>query len=446
MTRPTNAKPEPAPPAAISRRRFLGGSAAAAAALAARPGLAANPEPSVAGALADLAPAGALDEAYWWKVRGQFNVLDGMTFMNNGTLGPSSRVVLDTMERVAREVSEDPRNGYRFADREVVRGQLAEFLGADISEISLVRNTTEGMRIFALGLDWREGDEVVMNPHEHPWPVQIYRGLEQRRGLRIRWVDVPWPPESPEQVVDIYRRAIGPKTRALVVSHAMYPTGAMMPVRELCALARERGVLSSVDGAHPVGMVDINLRDLGCDHYAGAGQKWLLAGTGTGVAYVRADLQDRIWPDCWVPDDERGEYQQGARIHDYGGQRNAPSSLALGAAVALHTTIGQRNIESRVRALNERLREELAAIPGVTLHTSKDPRLSAGLTTFGVGETPVDNIVAGVMERERIFIRTVEKPDLSAVRSSVHFYNLPGELDRLVRAVHHIAAHPADYL
>ena len=86
----------------------------------------------------------------------------------------------------------------------------------------------------------------------------------------------------------------------------MYPTGAMMPVRELCTLAREHGVLSSVDGAHPVGMVDIDLRAMGCDHYAGAGQKWLLAGTGTGIAYVRSDLQDRIWPDCWVAEEEKG--------------------------------------------------------------------------------------------------------------------------------------------
>ena len=386
MMNPATAKSEPAPPGALTRRRFLGASAAAAGAFAARPALAANPNPSVAGRLADLTPAGALDEAYWWRVRGQFNLLDGMTFMNNGTLGPSPRVVLDTLERVAREVSEDPRNGYRFGDREVVRGQLAEFLGADISEISLVRNTTEGMRVFALGLDWREGDEVIMNPHEHPWPIQIYRGLEKRRGIRIRWVDVPWPPESPEQVVDIYRKAIGEKTRAIVVSHAMYPTGAIMPARELCALAREHGVLSSVDGAHPVGMVDINLRDMGCDHYAGAGQKWLLAGTGTGMAYVRSELQEQIWPDCWVPDEDRGDYQQGARIYDYGGQRNAPSALAMGAAIELQMTVGKRNIESRIRALNERLREELSAIPDVTLHTSKDPRLSAALTTFSVGE------------------------------------------------------------
>ena len=446
MTPPTTTNPEPAPRGGLTRRGFLGASAAAATAFAARPAVGANPNPSVAGALEDLAPAGALDEAYWWKVRGQFNVLDGMTFMNNGTLGPSPRVVLDTLERVGREVSEDPRNGYRFADREVVRGQLAEFLGADISEISLVRNTTEGMRIFAMGLDWRKGDEVIMNPHEHPWPVQIYRGLEKRRGIRIRWVEVPWPPESPEQVVDIYRKAIGPRTRAIVVSHAMYPTGAMMPVRELCALARENGALSSVDGAHPVGMVDINLRDMGCDHYAGAGQKWLLAGTGTGVSYVRSELQDRIWPDCWVPEDEKGDYQQGARIYDFGGQRNAPSSLALGAAVELQTTIGKRNIESRLRAMNDRLREELAAIPEVSLYTSTDPQLAAALTTFRVGEVPPANIVAGVMERERIFIRTVEKPDLDAVRSSVHFYNMPGEVDALIRAVRHIASHQSDYL
>lgn len=436
----------------LSRRRFLGASTAAAAGFAASPsfaasrGFAAGPDPSVAAALEDLAPAGAPDEAYWWKVRGQFNLLDGMTFMNNGTLGPSSRVVLDTMERVAREVAEDPRNGYRFGDRETVREQLAAFLGAEPGEMALVRNTTEGMRVFAHGLDWREGDEVLMNPHEHPWPIQIYRALEQRRGIAIRWVEVPWPPESPEQVLDLYREAMGPKTRALVVSHAMYPTGLIMPVTELCALARERGVLSSVDGAHPVGMMEVDLHAMGCDHYAGAGQKWLLAGTGTGMAFVRSDLQEQIWPDCWLPAEEEGVHQKEARKYDFGGQRNAPSVLGMGAALQLQDTIGKAVIEARLRELNDPLREELAAIPGVRLFTPTDRRMSAALTTFSVGEIPVKNIVDGVMERAGIFIRTVEKPDLSAVRSSVHFYNLPGEVERLVEAVRHLASHPDRYL
>ena len=439
--------PHPETGTGFSRRGFLAASSAAAAGLAVpRGAAAAEPNPSVAGALADLAPSGAPDEAYWWKVRGQFNLLDGMTFMNNGTLGPSPRVVLDTLERVAREVSEDPRNGYRFRDREAVRDRLAEFLSADPGEITLTRNTTEGMRVFAHGLDWREGDEVLMNPHEHPWPIQIYRALEKRRGIVIRWVEMPWPPESPEQILDLYRAAMTERTRALVVSHALYPTGLMMPATELCSLARERGILSSVDGAHPVGMVPVDLREMGCDHYAGAGQKWLLAGTGTGMAYVRSDLQDRIWPDCWVPEEDEGDYQKGARIYDYGGQRNAPSALAMGAAVELQQTVGQGNIETRIRELNDPLREALAETSGVTLYTPNDPRMSAGLTTFSIGEVPVKNIVDGVMERAGIFIRTVEKPDLAAVRSSVHFYNLPAEVDRLIEAVRHIAAHQADYL
>ena len=430
----------------FSRRGFLAASSAAAAGLAAAKGFAAEPDPSVALALEDLAPSGPPDEAYWWKVRGQFNLLDGMTFMNNGTLGPSPRVVLDTMERVAREVAEDPRNGYRFDDRETVRAQLASFLGAQPGEMAIVRNTTEGMRVFAHGLDWREGDEVLLNRHEHPWPIQIYRALERRRGLTIRWVEVPWPPSSPEQVVDLYREAMGPKTRALVVSHAMYPTGLIMPVKELCDLARERGVLSSVDGAHPVGMMGVDLAAMGCDHYAGAGQKWLLAGTGTGMAFVRSDLQERIWPDCWVPEEDEGDYQTEARIYDFGGQRNAPSVLGMGAALELQTTIGPAVIEARLRELNDPLREELAATPGVKLFTPADPRMSAALTTFSIGEVPPKNIVDAVMERAGIFIRTVEKPDLAAVRSSVHFYNLPAEVERLVEAVRHIAAHQDRYL
>lgn len=155
-------------PKGVTRRGFLGGSIAAAvgglsSGLFTRKAWAvADVIPSCATALEDLVPKGTLDESYWWKVRGQFNILDGMAFMNNGTLGPTSRLVLDVNERVAREIAEDPRNGYRFHDREVVRGEIAEFVGGSIDEIAITRNTTEGMNIFAMGIDWNEGDEVLM--------------------------------------------------------------------------------------------------------------------------------------------------------------------------------------------------------------------------------------------------------------------------------------------
>ena len=131
--------------------------------------------------LADLKPAGPLDEAYWWKVRSQFNILDGMTFMNNGTEGPVPRVVLEANERFFREIAENPSNNYRREEVDVVRGDVAKFVGANPDEIALTRSTTEGMNIFTHGLDWKAGDEVIYCTHEHGGGIGSYHDADEAR-------------------------------------------------------------------------------------------------------------------------------------------------------------------------------------------------------------------------------------------------------------------------
>jgi selenocysteine lyase/cysteine desulfurase len=434
----------------MSRRHFLGGTAAAVGAFSLR-GLPAALEaqstvPPVAVPLSQLKPAGALDEAYWWKVRGQFNLVDGFTFMNNGTLGPTPRAVLETSERVAREISEDPSNGYREADRDVVRQHVAAFVGATVDEIALLRSTSEGMNVFTHGIDWRPGDEVLMCTHEHGGGTGPYRTLEARRGIKIKTIDVPAPPSSVDQIVSLYDKAITPKTRVIMVSHITYVTGLVMPVRELSDLAHRRGLLISVDGAHPVGMMEVSFKEIGCDHYSAAGQKWLLAGTGTGICYIRRDLQDQIWPLMgYVDPKSMAANVRGARKYESNGQKHVPSVLGMAAAMDLQETIGRKNIEARVRSLSQRVREGLEDIPGVKMWTSPDPRFSAALTLFSIRDIPMDNIVKAMMARERVFIRTMSTGNLNAVRVSTHFYNMPEEVDRLLRGVKYISENASKF-
>jgi selenocysteine lyase/cysteine desulfurase len=434
----------------VSRRRFLGGSAAAVVGAVAAPGRlettvdAQAPVglPSVSLSLDKLRPTGPLDEAYWWKVRGQFNVLDGLTFMNNGTLGPVPRVVSDANERYFREIAEDPINSSRGPEVDEVRARVASFVGALPEEIALTRSTTEGMNIFAHGLDWKAGDEVVYCSHEHGGGTGPYKTLEKRLGIRMVIVNVPSPPESVDQILDIFEKAVTPRTRAIMVSHITYVTGLVMPVKELTELAHRRGLLISVDGAHPLGMMDLNLHELGCDHYAAAGQKWLLCGTGTGVCYMKRDVMDRIWPLMGDP----GEPKEGAKKYESFGQRDVPSVLGMAAALELQTVIGKQNIEARDRALSTRLREGLKEIPGVKLWTSTDPRLSAGLTLFSVRDLKMEAVQKAIMARDRIFVRTMTTGALNAVRAATHIYNMPEDVDRLLASVRHVSENAAKYV
>ena len=437
----------------VSRRRFLGGSAAALGGLStglfSEPLAAQAKAPPLAMPLERLRPTGAPDEAYWRKVRGQFNIVDGLTFMNNGTYGPTPRVVVEAFARYERELAEDPTDNYRNEGRDVVRARMAAFVGATADEIALTRSTSEGMNIFIRGLDWKAGDEVVLCTHEHGGGIQPLQQIEARYGVKLVRVEVPSPPESVDQIVKIYERAMTSKTRLLMVSHMTYVTGLVTPIKALSDLAHGKGALISVDGAHPLGMLDLSLDATGVDHYAAAGQKWLLAGTGTGVCYIKRTVQDRIWPlmgyaDLKTSNDPKAS-SFGARKYELGGQRNVPSFMAMADAIDFQEAIGKKNIEARVRQLSTTVRAGLKAIPGVKTWTSEDPTFSAGLTLFSVRDLPMANVVKGIYDYNQVWIRTMATGNLNGVRAATHIYNMPQEVDRLLEAVTHVAKNAARY-
>ena len=430
----------------ISRRGFLrgvsSGVVATGAALSARPAFAGERQviaPTLT--VADLKPSGPLDEAYWWKVRNQFNILDGITFMNNGTEGPVPRVVVEANEKFFREIAENPSNNYRREEIDGVRALVAQFVNANADEIALTRSTTEGMNLFTHGLDWKAGDEVIYCDHEHGGGIGPYTTLTKRVGIKPVVIKIPNPPDSVDQIVGLYEKAITPRTKVIMVSHMTYVTGLITPVQELAELARRRGLLISVDGAHPLGMMDLDLKAMNVHHYAAAGQKWMMCGTGTGVCYIRRDIQDRIWPLMGPP----GDPKDGAKRYEAFGQRDVPSVLGMTAAVELQNAIGKPNIEARVRALSARLRSALQNIPGVKLWTSEDPKFAAGLTLFSVRDIPMENIQKAILARDRIYIRTMTTGNLNAVRAATHIYNMPAEVDHLIESVKHVAENATRY-
>ena len=429
----------------VSRRHFLCGSMTALAA-----GLSATPLHSRAPF--SLSPpetesqtwrerldsSGGLDDAYWEKVRQEFNIVDGISYMNNGTMGPVPRSVVEAQTRYLVDIAADPRIG-GWNRIEPVREKLAKFVGANADEIVMTRSTTEGMKIFSRGLDLRRGDEVLMSSHEHPGGYGPWRAREDRDGIIVRTVDIPAPPNSVDEVIDICERALRPETRVLVVSYPIFVTGLLMPIKGLAEMAHRHDVLLSVDGAHALGMLDLNLHDMGCDHFTTAGQKWLLAGSGTGMAYFSSEIQDRVWGDMW-----RRTPAQGARKYESSGQRHLPSALGMGDALDFQLAIGKTNIETRIRQLAKRLKDGLRDLPAVGLGTSGSAEMSGGLTTFYIDGVPKANIQQALMDREGIYLPGSGLNDF-ACRVSTHFYNTADEVDRVIQVVQHIVENRADY-
>jgi selenocysteine lyase/cysteine desulfurase len=411
----------------MSRRRWLrhvgvNVAAAGAATVAARASL------EAVGVHAQNASS---DADYWKRLRAEFLLDKDWTYLNNGTLGPTPKPVYFTLVERYHDLAQDPGqpNSDQSAAADDVRRRVASFVGANPDEIALVRNTTEGMGFILNGLDLGAGDEILVTFHEHSGGLQPCRLKAKRAGVTIKEVKWPAPAEDPNTILNAFADAITPRTKVIMASHAMYQTGSLVPLKPLAALARSRGIITAIDGAHPIGMVKMDMHDLGVDYYASSSHKWLCAPTGAGVLYLRRASQDRLWPT--VVSTGWDDPARGAARFDRLSQRAHPIVLALGAAIDFQSAIGQERIESRVRALHAYARRRLAAVPGIKFHTSAHASLNSGILAFTLPNLKNADAVETLKKRHRVWTRTMEY-DLNAIRISTHIYNSESDLDQLM--------------
>ncbi|MBV2147347.1 aminotransferase class V-fold PLP-dependent enzyme [Sphingobium sp. AS12] len=366
----------------FDRRSFLGGAAAAGLAQpVAAQALAAIPLPA-----ADL--HGRNEDAYWAALRQQFLIPADVVNLNVGTVGSSPRPVLkaifdgfETTEQMTQAGSEDyPIWGY--GSWEAYRKPFADFMGATVDQMAILRNCTEANSYVANGFDMKPGDEVLMSDEEHgsgemPWMLR-----QRRYGVVVRKFAMPKPPRDAADILNRINDAITPKTRIIFVSHISTATGVVLPAKEIAALARSKGILSAFDGAHAPGMIKVDLNDIGCDIYTGSMHKWLFATKGTGFLYLRdEDVMDRVWSTVVT-----GGYDDPTRKADRYmqiGSSCIPTLMGLNAAIGLANAIGMDRIEARNRMLADYIHDAMVK-RGAQSWTSPDPALRGAIATVNV--------------------------------------------------------------
>lgn len=384
------------------------------------------------------------DGVYWDALREHYLFEEGVIMMNNGTVGPMPRPVFNTLMRCFKVQCTNPFEVYSFIPRktEEVRHKLAGFIGASPEEVAITRNTTEGMNFVANGLDMAEGDEVILSTMEHPGGTHPWKLKEKRYGVKIIEVPIGLPPASVDEFVGGFEKAITPRTKIISISHTVYISGLIAPLKELCKMAREKDVLVLADSAHGIGMLDLNMKGLGVDFFATSPYKWMGAPTGVGVLYVRKDVQDRLWPT--IASSGWDTYPN-ARKFETLSQRADALTIALGEAVDFQNVIGKQKVEKRIKALAGYLKIELKKIPGVKLHTSEDPYISGGLTAFSIEGVEPQKIVDYVRDRYNIVIRTVGSREKGTygIRVSTPIYVSYKHVDMLLEGIRHLAGRKA---
>lgn len=367
----------------------------------------------------------------WNVVRQAFLIPEDRIYLNVGTLGPQPRVVVDAVNEHTRRVATTypPR-----IDWDALKTRLGAFVNCDPAGLVFPRNTTEGMNFVANGLDFEAGDEILTTDHEHIGGLCPWQLVARRHGLRLRQLPVPFATDSPGQIVDIFRRAISPRTRVVSISHVTFTTGLVMPVRTIVELCRELGIISVVDGAHPPGLMRVDLRALDPDFYASSPHKWLLAPQGTGFLWMREEWRTRLWPT--LASGGWDDMSLGAQRFNHMGTMDESRLTGLDAALAFQEAIGIDRVAARVRELRRMLMDLLASQDRVHIVSSADDALGAGMISFRV-----DGLESLELQRRLSAIdtgdgtlsvrtRVVSEYDYGLMRLSPHIYNAPDELHR----------------
>lgn len=380
------------------------------------------------------------DGIYWDELKKHFLLHDRLIMMNNGTVGPMPKPVFNTLVKYFRIQVTNPYDVYNFypSRKDEVRGKLARFINASVDEVVLSRNTTEGMNFIANGLDLEPGDEVIMSSMEHAAGIHPWKLKEKRYGIVVKDVPIGLPPQNVKEVVDAFAGAITSRTKVISISHTVFISGLIVPIRELSELAHQKGILLLADSAHGLGMLDLDMNELGMDFFTSSPYKWLGAPTGCGLLYVRRDVQDQVWPTIASSGWDSNE---SARKFETVGQRADPIIFAYGEALDFQAKIGKNRIERRVKTLASYLKKELETIDGVRLHTSHDPYLSGGLTAFSIEGVEPSWIVGHLREKYNIVIRTVgsQSAGTAGVRVSTHIFVSTGDVDMVLEGVKYLA-------
>lgn len=380
--------------------------------------------------------ASAADEQYWNLVKMQFAVPSNLTMMNAANLCPSTYEINERVIEFTRALGKDVSFQYRSVFTELRKksiGLLSEFVQADNGEIGITRNTSESNCIVVQGLDFNSGDEIIIWDQNHPSNEAAWISKAKRYGLVIRKVSVPVAPKAIAELVEPFAKAITPKTKLIAFSHISNLSGIALPAKEICQLAKAKGILTLVDGAQSFGMMNLALHEMGCSFYTASTHKWLMGPLENGILYISKEYISKIWPNIIG-----GGWKESKTVDEnicVLGQRNETSTAALPETLHLHNTIGKAIIEKRIIELNSYLKNQLQKkVPDAKFVTPLSPQFSGGIVIITLEGKDPKEITQQLYEKYGIAVATA-----GGIRFSPHIYNTKADLTNVVNAVAELA-------
>lgn len=370
----------------------------------------------------------------WESIRSEFPITRNYNFQNHAFVAPICRRAAEGARRYLQHAEENAyvHGGY-YKHAERVRTQLAQLINAKPDEVTFTKNTSEGLSLVANGLSWKSGDNIVTTNAEFPANMYPWQALRER-GVQVRMAFEEDGRIPLERLVEL----IDSRTRLVTISSVQYASGFRADLASLGEYCQSKGVLLCVDAIQSLGVLPVDVSAMNIDFLAADGHKWLCAPEGSGIFYVRRELQGHLRPTTigWASMKDRHNFEKyqfefaDSAIRYDSGSYNLAGIYALGGSLELIAELGVEAISRRVIQLTDRLTAGLRE-KGYRVLSSRQPGESSGIVSFFSDLHDPGQIQRHLQSERRIVIAVRH----GRLRASPHCYNTEREIDQLVEAL-----------
>lgn len=376
----------------------------------------------------------AEDNAFWDKIRQQYILKPDYINLENGYYNFLPQPLLNQYLEHIKEINYQGSYYMRTVQWENKQKSvvaLAEIAGCTPEELIITRNTTESLDTIIGGIHWQVGDEAIMAEQDYGAMLDMFRLVSDRYGVVNKIISVPNHPKDDSEIIELYKSAITPKTKVILVSHMINITGQILPIQKISEMAHQHGVQVIVDGAHAFAHIQFKIADLGCDYYAASLHKWLSVPLGAGILFVKKEHIKNIWP--LIADSEKDPNK--IRRLNHTGTHPVATDLTIPDAIAYYQMIGPAKKEARLRYLQQYWTSQVNNIPNIILNTPTDAARSCAICTVGIKGMQPAVLAERLMKEYKIFTVAINYANVHGCRITPNLYTTTKELDQFVQAL-----------
>ena len=375
------------------------------------------------------------------EMRALFLLDPEVAFLNHGSFGACPAPVFAAYQNWQRELERQP---VEFLGRRAApllaeaRAQLAAYVGAAANDVVFFPNPTTAMNMVVRSLQLQRGDEILTTDHEYGALDRTWRFICAQNGAHYINRPVALPVGSHAACVDDFFGGVTARTRVIFISHISSPTALVFPVAEICRRARERGILTIVDGAHAPGHVALNLEQLGADIYTGACHKWMCAPKGAAFLYARPAMQAQLDPlvVSWGYAAEQPGVSQYIDYHEWQGTRDLAAFLTVPDAIRFQQTHNWAAVSAECRKLAHKTLAQINALTGLAPLCADSVQWLGQMVAARLPAVDIKRLQARLYGRHKVEVPLVAWNSQAFIRVSVQAYNTAGDIERLLQALH----------